>query len=75
MPKQSASSLKLDTDLQDRIEKLAQERHQSPGVILRQAIEQYLEREEKSKASEPGQHPSGKPWPRRNPVGGIITPI
>lgn len=64
---------KLDPDLTTRIKRLADARHRSPDSIIREAVEQYLEREEKTHA-EP-QHPSGKRWPQRTPVGGIITPV
>jgi predicted transcriptional regulator len=74
MPTQPAS-LKLDPALTDRIQSLAAARHQSPDTIIREAIKQYLEREEKSEFQDRPGHPSGKPWPQRSPVGGIITPV
>jgi predicted transcriptional regulator len=64
MPQQS--SLKLNTDLTSRIQRLATARHLSPDAIIREAITQYLEREE---------NPSKKKYPQRTPVGGIITPV
>lgn len=64
---------KLDSDLTDRIQRLADARHRSADAIISEAIKQYLGREEKTH-DEP-QHPSGKPWPQRTPVGGIITPV
>jgi predicted transcriptional regulator len=64
---------KIDTDLTTRIQRLADARHRSADTIIREAIEQYLEREEKTHAT--AEHPSGKPWPQRTPVGGIITPV
>lgn len=67
--------LKLDRDLEDRLERLAGARHQSPNATLRAALEQFLQREERSGAEDSARHPSGKPWPRRSPVGGIITPV
>jgi predicted transcriptional regulator len=66
---------KLDRDLDDRINRLAKRQHQSPDAIIREALEQYLRREEKSSVEDADRHPSGKPWPHRNPVGGIITPV
>lgn len=68
---------KLDTDLNDRLQRLADARRRSPDSLLREAIEQYLSREEKSEPSQGDdrRHPSGKPWPKRTPVGGIITPV
>lgn len=74
MPTQSAS-LKLDPDLTDRVQRLADARHQSPDIIIGEAIKQYLEREEQSESKDRSGHPSGKPWPQRSPVGGIITPV
>jgi predicted transcriptional regulator len=65
MPTQ-LTKLKLDPDLTNRIQRLADARHQSPDAIIRQAITQYLEREE---------NPSQRKYPQRTPVGGIITPI
>ena len=67
--------MKLDNDLSTQVQKLAQELDRSPEAILRDAIEQYSERELKHPAHEPSGHPSGKPWPQRSPVGGIITPV
>jgi predicted transcriptional regulator len=84
-------NLKLDRDLRDRIQRLADTRHQSRVAIIHEAIEQYLQRQDlrsqdqqfqeksnhaKSRETEEAtKHPSGKPWPQRNPVGGIITPV
>lgn len=66
-----STSLKLDRDLQDRVERLADARHQSPESIVNEAVQQYLQ----NQTEDANRHPSGKPWPRRNPVGGIITPV
>lgn len=60
------TSLNLDKDLAERIQRLADSRRQPQEAIVRQAIEQYLEREE---------NPSEKKYPPRTPVGGIITPV
>lgn len=43
----SATSLKLDTKTKERIHQLAESRRRSPHWVMREAIEQYLEREEK----------------------------
>ena len=64
-------AIELDPETEARLRSLAESRHTSPESLLRDAAAQYLEREE----AVPGQHPSGRPWPRRNPVGGIITPV
>jgi len=69
--------IKLDPDLTTRLQRLADERRATPDSLIREAIEQYLGREENAQATrgDDSQHPSGKPWPQRSPVGGIITPV
>ena len=42
-----ATSVKLDEDLKGRIQQLAQVRHRSSHWIMREAIREYVEREEK----------------------------
>ena len=68
---------KLDPDLTNRIQRLADARHRSADAIIHEAIEQYLQREENAQATQGdgSKHPSGKLWPQRTPVGGIITPV
>ncbi|MDI6027867.1 ribbon-helix-helix protein, CopG family [Corticibacterium sp. UT-5YL-CI-8] len=46
MPSSAKTSLTLDPTTTDRVEKLASSRHRSPQVLMREAIEQYVEREE-----------------------------
>jgi len=58
--------LKLDSKIEKRIQRLAEQRHQSTEALIHEAIKQYLEREE---------HPAEKHYPQRSPVGGIITPV
>jgi predicted transcriptional regulator len=41
-----ATSVKLDDDLKGRVEKLAGQRRRSAHWIMREAIQQYVEREE-----------------------------
>lgn len=41
-----ATSVKLDEDLKNRIQALAELRHRSPHWIKREAIRDYVEREE-----------------------------
>lgn len=41
-----ATSLKIDDDLEGRVQKLAVSRQQSTQGLMREAIEQYVEREE-----------------------------
>ena len=68
-------AIELDPESEARLRRLAEARHISPEVVLREAAEQYLAKEERGEQADSGQHPSGQPWPRRNPVGGIITPV
>lgn len=72
-----AADLKLDPDHAERVHHLAAARRRPADALVREAIEQYLERQEKVSESDPAPpaHPSGQPWPRRSPVGGIITPL
>jgi predicted transcriptional regulator len=46
MPAPSTTSLKLDTELKARIQRLAAARRRSPHWIMREAVEQYVGREE-----------------------------
>lgn len=43
-------SVKLDPDIRARIEHLAQARHRTTHWLMREAISQYVEREEKREA-------------------------
>ncbi|HHJ20527.1 MAG TPA: ribbon-helix-helix protein, CopG family [Gammaproteobacteria bacterium] len=45
-----ATSVKLDQDLKNRIQQLADARHRSAHGIMRKAIRSYVEREEKREA-------------------------
>jgi predicted transcriptional regulator len=47
MPKPSTTSLKLDIEIKERLQRLAAARRRSPHWVMREAIEQYVEREEK----------------------------
>lgn len=47
MPTPSTTSLKLDSEMKTRIQRLASARRRSPHWIMREAIEQYVDREEK----------------------------
>ncbi len=42
-----ATSLRLDPAIRERVQRLASARQQTPHCILREAVEQYVEREEK----------------------------
>jgi predicted transcriptional regulator len=43
----STTSLKLDKDLKERVQAIARARRRAPHWIMREAIEQFVEREEK----------------------------
>jgi predicted transcriptional regulator len=47
MPKSSTTSLKLDHEVKKRVQRLATARRRSPHWLMREAIEEYVEREEK----------------------------
>ncbi len=47
MPKPSTTSVKLDSGTKERVQRLAAARRRSPHWVMREAIEQYVEREEK----------------------------
>ena len=44
---QAATSLKLDNELKNRIQRLAEHRHRSAHSVMLEAITQYVEREER----------------------------
>ena len=46
----AATSIKLDDELKDRVQSLADARQRSAHWIMREAIAQYVEREEKRQA-------------------------
>jgi predicted transcriptional regulator len=43
----STTSLKIEAELKDRVQRLAAARRRSPHWIMREAVEQYVSREEK----------------------------
>jgi len=43
----STTSLKLDSAMKARVQRLAAARRRSPHWVMREAVEQYVEREEK----------------------------
>jgi predicted transcriptional regulator len=43
----STTSLKLDSELKERVQRLAAARRRSPHWVMREAVEQYVSREEK----------------------------
>jgi predicted transcriptional regulator len=47
MPAPSTTSLKLDSELKIRVQRLAEARRRSPHWVMREAVEQFVEREEK----------------------------
>lgn len=46
MVKSASTSLKLDHAIKERLQKLAESRDRTPHYVMREAIEEYLEREE-----------------------------
>jgi predicted transcriptional regulator len=47
MPTSTTTSLKLDSELKERVQKLADVRRRTAHWIMREAVEQYVSREEK----------------------------
>jgi predicted transcriptional regulator len=47
MPPPSTTSVKLDAETKERVRRLASARRRSPHWLMREAIEEYVEREEK----------------------------
>lgn len=43
----STTSLKLDVEIKERVRRLASARRRSPHWVMREAIEEYVEREER----------------------------
>jgi len=43
-------AIKIDQDIKDRVKRLADARHRTPHWLMREAISQYVEREEKREA-------------------------
>ena len=43
---ETTTSVKLDSDIKDRVQRLASARQRSAHWLIREAIEQYVEREE-----------------------------
>lgn len=47
MPPTSTTSLKLDTELKQRLRQLAEARRRKPHWLMTEAVREYVEREEK----------------------------
>jgi predicted transcriptional regulator len=47
MPNAATTSLKLDSELKERVQQLARARRRTAHWIMREAVEQYVGREEK----------------------------
>jgi predicted transcriptional regulator len=45
----TSTSLKLEPEIRDRIQKIASEKRRTPELIIRDAIGEYLDREERRK--------------------------
>ncbi len=77
MPTPSTTSLKLDSELKERVQRLAAARRRSAHWIMREAVEQYVGREEKRErfrqdALAPGMSikpPACTPVPRKQTPG------
>lgn len=50
MPAPHPVAVKLDADVHARVRELARTQHRSPHCLMREAIAQYVEREEKREA-------------------------
>lgn len=46
----SPVAIKIDPDIKERVKRLAEARHRTPHWLMREAIGQYVEREEKREA-------------------------
>lgn len=46
----NTTSLKIDPEIKQRVQRLAQARNRSAHWLMREAVEQYVEREEKREA-------------------------
>jgi len=57
-----ATSIKLDDDLKSRIQRLADRRHRSAHWIMREAIRDYVEREEARESF------NRRPWRHGRPI-------
>ncbi|MGD0369011.1 MAG: ribbon-helix-helix domain-containing protein, partial [Acidobacteriaceae bacterium] len=44
MPHPATTSLKLDAETKERVQRLASSRRRTPHWIMREAVEQYVER-------------------------------
>jgi hypothetical protein len=66
MPDPKIDPVFLNHEIKERLDRLAVASGLSPDAILREAVTQYLDREE---------NPSARKYPQRTPVGGIITPM
>jgi predicted transcriptional regulator len=89
LPSPSTTSLKLDPKTKARLQKLAQARRRSSHWLMREAVEQYVEREERreqvrrdalaawSEYQATGRHVSRKEadaWLRRLEAGEDVEP-
>lgn len=46
----SGKTVELDPETRDRLDKLAEGRRSAPSLLIREAVEQYVDREEKRQA-------------------------
>lgn len=66
----NATSIKIGDELKSRVQHLAQARRRSPHWIMREAIEQYVEREEKRESF---RQDAMQAWDRYRQTGQHLT--
>ncbi|MHB8391949.1 MAG: CopG family ribbon-helix-helix protein [Acidobacteriaceae bacterium] len=66
----SSTSVKLDSKMKQRVQRLAASRRRSPHWVLREAVEQYVEREEKR---EQFRHDALAAWNHYQATGQHVT--
>lgn len=69
------SNFHFNPEVLARLSRLAEVRSSSPEGVLCDALDVLEQKDGREAVVDEARHPSGKPWPRRNPVGGIITPV
>ena len=58
MPGSTVTTLQLDPDTSARVQRLAEARHLSAEVLMREAVQQYVAREEALEQAMDGEHPA-----------------
>jgi predicted transcriptional regulator len=65
-----ATTLKLDAAIQERVKRLADARHRTPHGLMLEAIQQYVEREEKRDAF---RQDASRAWTEYQATGRHVT--